>query len=123
MTNKYTCETCKIRLPKNRPLLICTLCQKFQHYKCNNLSRKDAESIMTNPTETCLWVCQSCYTENFPGFDSEDIMTVNDRHDKPHTDFCTVCDKQCSVKSQNRASCFWCDSLTQSAIRTATRVP
>ncbi len=108
MTNKHKCETCNIRVPKNRPLLVCTLCQKFKHYKCNNLSRKEAEGILANPTELCAWTCQKCYNEIFPGFNSDDVTPVTDRQYNSIT--CSVCDKQCSNKSQNCTSCDWCDS-------------
>ncbi len=111
MTNKHTCETCNIRIPKNRPLLVCTLCQKFKHYSCNNLSRKEAEGILADPVETCLWACQNCYIENFPGFNFDDVTLVNDRQSNPlSTLTCAVCNKQCSNRSHNRTSCNWCDS-------------
>ena len=111
MTNKHTCETCKIRVPKNRPLLVCTLCKLVKHYRCNNLSRKEADGILANPIETSSWICQSCYTENFPGFDIDDVTQFDDRRDVIDMELCTVCHKQCSKKSQNRAYCHWCDSL------------
>ncbi len=111
MRNKHTCETCDIRIPKNRPLLVCTLCQKFKHYSCNNLSRKEAEEILADPLETSLWACQNCYSENFPGLNLSDVTSENFRRSSPPSSLtCTVCEKECSTRSHNRTSCIWCYS-------------
>ena len=97
MTDKYICETCDTRIPKHRPILTCSLCQKSKHYKCNNLSRKDAEEIIANPTSHRSWICQVCYKDTFPGFTFELSSTEREQINSDSVaQMCNVCNKQCN---------------------------
>ena len=117
MTYKTLCETCNVRVPKHRPLLTCSLCQQPKHYKCNNLSRREAEEIVKNPAENRAWACQNCYLELFPGIVSDNVnctpkirKTTTEPVDNT---ICTVCKKTCSNKPLNNATntitCVWCN--------------
>ena len=108
-TNRHMCNTCDTRIPKNRPLLVCTLCQLPKHYKCNNLSRKEAENIVANRTENSSWVCQSCYDDIFPGLTEPTVDVNNNNITNITTTLCTVCNKQCSERSRNCTTCSWCE--------------
>ena len=111
MTDKNICESCDTRIPRHRPILSCSLCQKPRHYKCNNLSRKDAEEIIANPTSHRSWICQICYKDVFPEITTE--LTNNPEKKqcirKDIMQICHVCNKKCSMKTKNFITCQWCD--------------
>ena len=72
----YHCEKCDIRLPKNRPLLVCSLCSNLKHYKCNMLSKNEALLIIDSG-QMNYWTCQDCITTLFPAT-CEGILTTDD---------------------------------------------
>ena len=104
---KFICKCCNKRLPKNRPLLVCSLCSCNKDYKCNNLSKTEACDISQNPALSRHWTCQDCYNFIFPGFDIPDISTKLDNHNNK-TDLCGACNKPCSTKPSRKGTCPWC---------------
>ena len=106
-----TCDTCFTRIPKYRPIIFCSLCRKSKHYKCNNLSRKDAEDILADPSDMNSWVCQMCYRDIFPGLDTDPEILNNYKAHRTtiNVPICAVCDKKCSVSPNNFTKCNWCN--------------
>ena len=111
-TTKIVCEKCDKRLPKNRPKLTCSFCKKIKHYKCNYLTKSDAEKIINKSDYE--WVCFSCISETLPinasyqhnakiNAESENVTsTVRIK--------CSACNKQ-SHNPNNIVQCFWCDGF------------
>ena len=107
---KFVCKCCNKRLPKNRPILVCSLCCCMKDYKCNKLSKTDAHDISQNRTLSRHWTCQDCYNSIFPGFDVPDTSTKQDNHSNK-TDFCGACNKPCSTKPSRNGTCLWCQQI------------
>lgn len=108
--DKFVCDCCEKRLPKNRPLLTCSICQCIKHYKCNNLSKSEAYEIAQNRSLSRSWTCQNCYKSLFPDFYLPDNLTQKDTH-TTHTDYCGACNKLCSSKHSLKSTCPWCDKI------------
>ena len=108
---KFICPSCNIRVPANRPLLTCSICNCFKHYKCNNLSILEAEDIVQ--CQQSHWTCQDCYQSIFPNYvDSDDAQIQNQEPIVTHTAVkCGACNKLCSSKQVNTSVCPWCDQL------------
>ena len=68
------CDKCDIRIPKYRPLLICSICKEIKHYKCNNMSKNEASTIIANG-QMAFWTCQDCITSLFPSTLHEQTLT------------------------------------------------
>ena len=105
------CDKCEIRIPKNRPLLVCSLCSEFKHYKCNNLSKSAACNIIkTGNLQN--WICQSCTHAVFPIGLLSDVNQPFSTDNKfvKHGPTCNVCNKLCG-RSDSGKSCHWCDRL------------
>ena len=110
------CEKCKIRVPKNRPILVCSICRESKHYKCNNLSRSEAVAIVTN-NQMCYWTCQDCITSLFPANIDNQTKSTDDATTALATTkyitYCAACNKPCSSgtcdETHNTYTCTWCD--------------
>ena len=61
--SKSKCNKCNVRIPKNQPLLTCSICELNKHFKCNNLSKQDATEIIENGHD---WICQDCILSILP---------------------------------------------------------
>ena len=110
-TSSITCEKCKIRIPKNRPLLVCSMCLEYKHYKCNNLSKNEAYDILVTDYAQ-NWACQSCMHDVFPLGLLQDINQFSHVNIPNLSDYdpnCTVCDKPCN--QSNGSLCNWCDQV------------
>jgi exonuclease III len=106
------CGKCNIRIPKNRPLLVCSMCLDYKHYKCNNLSKNDAYHILATDTKH-NWTCQSCIYTIFPMGLVSDIDQPTPAEHKSSAivrgPICNACDKLCSQSSWDL--CNWCDQV------------
>ena len=101
------CDKCEKRIPKNRPLLFCSICEIPSHYSCNNLSRNEAVSIIENG-HMKHWTCQNCIISIFPAIIHEP-KSANTNKTQPKIIYCTVCDKPCSTNKVTTCStCNWC---------------
>ena len=115
----YSCDTCNIRIPHNRPILFCSLCRVHKHYKCNGLSKNQARDIISNK-QMELWTCRDCRVNLFP-HDTDlfphDTDTPPDTLTRPLTSVvntvlhsCSTCNKPCPSPQTARAKiCTWCD--------------
>ena len=64
LTNNNVCDKCNTRVPKNRPKLICSLCNLTKHYKCQTLSKTDACNIIRSLNYQ--WTCYECLSGILP---------------------------------------------------------
>ena len=102
---KFACEKCDVRIPKNRPLLICDLCENIKHYKCQNLSKKDAIEIIFN--SNISWTCHECTMSILP-LNICDNRQYKSLNTKPTSAVCRACEKRITVRSKT-SNCNWCD--------------
>ena len=106
---KHVCDKCNVRLPKHRPKLICSLCSQVKHYRCQNLSRADAEYLITNFRND--WSCNECTLSILPvnacGRAKRNPLTPDTQTDKFKVK-CTACDGF-SYTAKNVKICSWCD--------------
>ena len=104
----YRCESCDKRVPKNRPLLNCTVCLKARHYKCHGLSKTEANEIIRN-IGTYHWACNDCFPlPTLSYIDDPPIIHVNKPPTSNKGSACHVCSKFCH--SNKRYICHWCDN-------------
>ena len=108
------CDKCDIRIPKYRPLLVCSLCSKLKHYKCHKLTKNDAINIINND-HMSYWTCQDCIKSIFPGpacIQPSNNVSKKNIINFPQFVMCAACDKPCSQsRTANCHSCDWCDRL------------
>ena len=97
--SKSTCEKCNVRIPKNRPLLKCSNCDEIKHYKCNGLSKTDANEIISS---SYLWTCLDCITSILP-------INLATSPKRTSLEKCTSCNKNINAHS-TVATCDWCDN-------------
>lgn len=95
------CEKCKIRVPTNRPVLVCSICQENKHYKCNNLSKNEAQEIIT-AGHMGLWTCRDCFESLFPTSNSGP-----ESNNEYNVAVCSACNNLCSPTRYSL--CDWCD--------------
>ena len=112
MTN-FSCGKCNIRLPKNRPLLVCSICREFKHYKCNNMSKSEAIEII-NFGRLEYWTCQDCFGTLFPNITDFTYNKTSIKTDTTRTNIltnCGGCNKPCSSNKTlaTNTICQWCD--------------
>ena len=97
LTIKVRCEKCDVRIPKNRPMLKCSICNSIKHFKCNGLTKNEAFEIIKNDTD---WSCKDCIFS---------ILPVNLVLDVRQTlENCSVCEKKISSNSIV-FKCTWCE--------------
>ena len=70
MTSMH-CSTCKVKVPKHRPILTCTICKQLRHHKCSFLTKTEAQQIITGVNGYYrYWSCHECIS-------SVQVVTVN----------------------------------------------
>lgn len=106
VSNKNVCEKCDVRIPKNRPNLICYACNCIKHLKCNNLTRGEALDII----ESSLgWLCQTCQYGALPINAIGTVGIGTNPKIKKEKLNCHSCTKKVS-ESSRIAKCQWCDN-------------
>ena len=65
MNQRRNCYQCDGRIINYRPPLNCTICHHEFHYKCQQLSKRDAENILNCENQN-FWTCYSCTADIFP---------------------------------------------------------
>ena len=101
------CGTCSTRIPKNRRNLVCSLCGNFKHYKCQSLSKSDAEFLIANPQY--LWTCMSCTVDILP-VNVCSHVTRSKTTAAPQFKIKCGCCRGYSYSRVNIRTCPWCDS-------------
>ena len=107
LTDRNVCEKCDVRLPKNRPKLICAYCRCAKHYSCQKLSTADAWSIIDNKAYD--WTCYECLADMLP----VNAPVKIDRSKPSKESFkakCQCCDGL-SYSPKNITTCPWCTQL------------
>ena len=102
------CQTCKVRFPKNRPKLFCTHCEISKHFRCQNLTRNDAQHIIDLHI---LWTCKECLSSALP-INACHTGKKAKKGDAPpkFKAKCTSCNGM-SYTPRNIKTCSWCDGL------------
>lgn len=98
MSSRNICEKCEVRIPKNRPQLKCSHCDIIKHYRCNNLTKREAAEIIE---KFPLWTCPDCLYNSLPlnAPDTTNVIRVT----------CPACCTKIKPSSVV-ATCVWCDS-------------
>ena len=110
VSKRIECVKCNVRIPKNRPILTCSLCNNTKHYKCNYLSKKDAEYIIKNCDD---WICYPCILDTLPINACKNPSKNAKRPNNVITNTrikCSSCGGQ-SHNSNNTAYCNWCEQI------------
>ncbi len=114
------CEKCSERVPSHRPFLFCNICLKFQHYKCNYLSRGQASEIINSDEQANQWSCYTCRAEIFPieydALQDSNVVNrrvtlnshINNKIVKNPRLKCTVCTKPID---KTPVTCTWCENI------------
>ena len=108
----HICNTCDTRIPKNRPLLRCSICCEIKHYKCNRLSKNDALHIISSGYGV-NWICLECtydifridILDNFK-VPTPSFTSTNHTHAIEITK-CAACSQNCNPKKCG--TCSWCN--------------
>ena len=98
------CDKCSVRIPKYLPKLICSLCNKQKHIRCQQLSKKDAQNISSTGYS---WTCRECMYS---------ILPINACRLNSVPKFqiqCTSCDGW-SYSENSVIVCIWCDNSVHS---------
>ena len=62
-SSQLACDLCSVRIPKAYSNLVCHICNKTKHMKCQKLSRKEADQIISSGD---LWICYECIRSILP---------------------------------------------------------
>ena len=57
------CDLCDQKIPKKQPMLRCSICTKFKHLKCQNLTKADASYLIYLNID---WTCHECIISILP---------------------------------------------------------
>ena len=111
LSAKNICDRCDVRVPKNRPILRCSHCKLAKHYKCQNLSRADAQNIINYKNNIDYdWICNTCTLEILP-VNACTVTICRTKHTGDRFKVkCHCCGGQ-SYSPNNVLSCPWCDQL------------
>ena len=99
------CNTCSVRIPKNRPKLYCIICNQVKHFRCQKLSKTDAQNIITS---NISWICRDCIKDILP-IDASDCH-ASKKNLAPNPKFklkCHCCNGW-SYSPSNTHTCTWC---------------
>ena len=97
------CDKCNKRIPKNAPLLTCSLCNDTKHPKCMRLSKSDSLHIISSGFS---WTCYDCLASALP------INACHSPVEKPAFGpvfkvKCNSCTGWC-YSPKNLRYCNWC---------------
>ena len=100
------CQDCKVRIPKNRPKLFCSHCELSKHFRCQNLTKNDAQYIIDLQIP---WTCSECLRNALPinACQPRKRTTINSDSQKFKAN-CTSCNGW-SYSPRNIRKCSWCD--------------
>ena len=98
--NHISCgnKSCKVSCDENS--LTCVICEKYFHYKCQKLRKRDYQNIINNNLD---YICnQNCYSSILPFFECVSI--------DPDVSYpCRKCKLEC-MDGQDCIQCEICDS-------------
>ena len=102
---RVRCDQCDVKIPKQKPVLICDICNEIKHLKCQKLTKAEASKIISSQTS---WTCYECVSDILPVSVAPNPKipksTVNKYKVK-----CAACNGY-SYTPKNVRVCQWCDS-------------
>ena len=106
-TAKKACSTCNSKLIKHRPNLYCSYCNTVKHFRCQGLSKTEAQFILESTVNE--WICRDCIVDILP------VGACVSRRNKAQTTpkfkaKCQCCSRM-SYNQKNISTCLWCDKL------------
>ena len=105
---REVCKNCDVRIPRNRPKLMCSYCLETKHHPCEKLSKNEAFDIIRNQP---YWVCHNCMLNTLPLNACCPAKRV--KKAEPKTKFSVVC-SACQGRSYSKNNvkiCLWCDEI------------
>ena len=107
-TARYVCKKCDVRVPRNRPKLVCSICKETKHWLCEKLNKNDAIYLIKNhPFD---WICSGCILETLP----INACSISKSQIKVKTKFaakCSACQGN-SYSEKNVTICPWCEGIS-----------
>ena len=103
---RHVCKSCDVRIPQNRPKLVCCFCNEVKHYRCEKLSKNDAISVIA--TQPHNWVCHGCMLNTLPINACWPTKRVKSTEPK-FSITCFACQGR-SYSESNVKICTWCDN-------------
>ena len=115
---RITCTTCNDRIPKNRPKLMCDLCNCVKNYRCQNLSKRDANLIVSDQNLRKNWTCRDCMLSILPinaaqyysSKRSKKHNTLESTITSSSTTNCCSCNRRAITTTM--VLCPWCNLLS-----------
>ena len=108
-SNSLHCSSCKVKVPKHRPILTCSICNQYKHYKCNFLTKSEAQQIIADNGYLRSWTCYECISSILPiNCTSSNLLHVNSICAQ-QTTYCAACNKLVNINKT--ICCGWCDRL------------
>ena len=107
--DKHICEKCSVRLPKNRPRLVCSHCLSVKHYRCQGLTKNDAINILEQYPN--YWTCAECMVDILPINACTNSATKSRTETTPKFKVQCVCCSGYSYTAKNVRSCIWCEGV------------
>ena len=105
VVGRTICDTCNVRIPVNRPKLVCSHCNDVKHYKCQNLSKNDAFIIINSMAHS--WICKDCIITILPINACARAKATTNTACKFKAQ-CNSCGGHC-YNPLNIMACPWCD--------------
>ena len=108
---RVACEKCEVRIPKNHPKLICTLCHTLKHYRCQKLSKLEAQEIVDTLSYRKNWTCHDCLGNILPVNACSTIQRRKSQTTSPKPfEKCGSCTNKTYAVAKMLA-CPWCELL------------
>ena len=63
LKKKETCLNCSQRVNSGEKGILCDICQRWYHAKCQELGQDDYRRFMAMNTKQVQWYCKSCFKE------------------------------------------------------------
>ena len=97
------CDKCEKRIPKNHPHLYCALCQRLKHYKCEKLTKLEADELAKT-----YWTCYECLSSILPIRACDEGILDSHNTTKKYKQQCHSC-LGWSYSLRNVRECNWCE--------------
>ena len=74
MPIKFPCSVCKKSVAKNQKAVLCELCNRWSHAKCNNISKEEYDRLI-DEVDDIPWACLHCINDAMPfGWESNESL-------------------------------------------------
>ena len=103
-----TCSNCCAKLLKHRPNLFCSICNTTKHYRCQGMSKTEAQHTLNNTVNG--WICKECIVDILPVNACTNTRTVKVSTIPSFRAKCQCCGGM-SYNQKNTKNCPWCLEL------------